>query len=148
MFNKCEVYCLYQRSRFQAVSYSERSKHVNPCHLPHWEMVCVLATSQMAPCFTVPVSLASSWLELVCCSAREAGPAYCPPLPFCYWQVLYDKLVRGWERKEFSKDDLLLRSLLDPFMCGRNICPWLHAVSHSESRLFLSLIILHTYIFL
>lgn len=36
----------------------------------------------------------------------EADPASCPSLPFCYWQVLDDKLLRGRERKECSKDDL------------------------------------------
>lgn len=30
------------------------------------------------------------------------------PFPFVNWQVLDDKLLGGWERKECSTDDLLL----------------------------------------
>lgn len=72
---------------FQIVSFSVKEM-CYPCHLPPWEMVFILAAFQMSSCFTVPVSWASSWLELMCHSTREAGPASCPSLPLCYWQVL------------------------------------------------------------
>lgn len=111
------------------------SKHANPCHSPPWKTAWFCpATSQTSPCFTVPDSRDSSCLELICHSA-EAGPAFCPLLPFCDWMVLSDKWLGGRERKEHSRGDLLLSSLPVPFISGRSICPWRPAVSRWVSPL-------------
>lgn len=75
---------------FQPVSVSVKETCC-PCHLPPWEVVFIPAAFQMSPCFTVPVSWASPWLELICDSARGR---FCL-LPFspllllagAWWQV-------------------------------------------------------------
>lgn len=96
---------------FQPVSFSVK-KTCYPCHLPPWEMVFIPAAFRMSPCFTVPVSWASPWLELICDSVRRQvlPPALFSPLLLA--GASDDKLLRGRERKECSKDDLWLLFLL------------------------------------
>ena len=75
---------------FQPVSFSVKET-CYPCHLPPWEMVFIPAAFRMSPCFTVPVSWASPWLELICDSVRRRSCL----LPFspllllagAWWQV-------------------------------------------------------------
>lgn len=79
MLNKWKCYYLYQRSGLSHCCNAWRiptgvllSKR-NMLSLPPASLgnaVFIPATFQMTPCFTVPVSWASTWLELVCHSVR------------------------------------------------------------------------------